>query len=356
MTTRSGIAASLVVYGLAHAVIDAISAGILLTLWHGAGLTDAGGFFVLYNLLAFGAQPLLGLAVDGSRQPRTAALVGVGLVAGSTVVFARWPLLGVILVGSGNALFHLGAGSIALRLTPGRATAPGIFVAPGALGLFLGTYLGQTGTFVAWPFVLALACLAVGMVKLAMPAMAYEQRRMPVKWNWAVMMLALLLSCIAVRALVGFAVVLPWKSVMALAVTLTVAVVLGKAVGGVLADRWGWGRIAVGALAVSTPLLAFGANVPAVAIIGLFLFNFAMPVTLAATANVLPGRPAFAFGLTCLALELGGWLVTQSGCDASRFGHPWIIFGMTLGAVIALYLALRLAFGRLPTFFSNVHE
>ena len=126
-------AIQLALYGLAHAVVDAISAGVLFTIWQGAVVetAEASWLFLLYNLLAFGTQPLLGLIVDWSHRPRAAALVGGLVLAAATAGIGGWPRVAVCLVGVGNAVFHLGAGSICLNLTPGRATAPGLFVAPG---------------------------------------------------------------------------------------------------------------------------------------------------------------------------------------------------------------------------------
>ena len=356
LTGKGAIQLSL--YGAAHAVVDAISAGLLFSLWQReiVSVAEAGALFLLYNLLAVGAQPILGLVVDWSRQPRVAAVAGCLVMALATVIADCWPLLTVCLAGVGNAIFHLGAGSICLNLTPGRATAPGIFVAPGALGLFVGTYLARTGDFVAWPFVLALTVLSAVAAALPLPPSARttaEREAVPLP---VLLPLVLLLACVGVRSLVGFGVELPWKSEFTLAVWLVALVVAGKALGGVLADRFGWGRVAVGALAVATPMLAFGAATAGPAMAGMFLLNLSMPVTLAATANLLPGRPAFAFGLTCLALELGAWPVMQVTGDTSIFGLPWIVFAATSAAAAALYLGLKLAFQRCPTRFAAVHE
>jgi FSR family fosmidomycin resistance protein-like MFS transporter len=340
------------VCGLAHAVIETICAGVLFASWqHEALPCEATLAFGLYNLLAFGTQPFLGLAVDWSGKRRAAALIGLGIVAGAAVSFTSWALPAIVLAGLGNAIFHLGAGSICLQLTPRRATGPGIFVAPGALGLFIGTQLGQTGNFVAWPFVVILAGLGLALTRLPLPAMLGAQPRPMQEWRWSVLVLVLLLGCIGGRSLVGFSVVMPWKAVSVLAITLTVAVVLGKALGGVLADRWGWGRIAVGGLALATPLLAYGANSPVAGILGSFLVNLTMAVTLVATANLLPGRPAFAFGLTCLALELGALPVIRP-VSSRLFSEPWFVFGVMLAAVVALYIALRTAFSRVPKLFA----
>jgi FSR family fosmidomycin resistance protein-like MFS transporter len=81
--------------------------------------------------------------------------------------------------------------------------------------------------------------------------------------------------------------------------------VAGKAAGGVLADRFGRAAVGVGAVVLSAPLLVVAPGVAAVGIAGMFLFNMTMPVTLVAIADVMPERPGFAFGLTCLALIAG---------------------------------------------------
>ena len=59
--SRGRICANLTVYGTAHASVDAICAGVLLTLWSRGILSTAelGWYFFLYNLLAFGMQPVL---------------------------------------------------------------------------------------------------------------------------------------------------------------------------------------------------------------------------------------------------------------------------------------------------------
>ena len=104
---------------------------------------------------------------------------------------------------------------------------------------------------------------------------------------------------------VGSALVMPWKSEPALLVALTTAVVLGKALGGVVADRFGFGVTGTVSLLASLPLLLFAGASPAAGIAGLLLFNMTMPITLVGIVNAMPERPGFGFGLTCLALIAG---------------------------------------------------
>ena len=354
--TRGQICANLAAYGTAHAAVDATCAGILFTLWNREILstTELGWYFFLYNLLAFGMQPLVGLALDQLRRPRSAAVAGCLLTGLATVGSEQRPFVAICVAGVGNALFHLGAGSICLNLTPGRAAAPGMFVAPGAAGLFLGTFLGRNDAFVSLPFVVLLAVCCIAMWVLPLPALNYRRQQPESNLRWSRAALCLLLLCIGVRSTVGFGIVLPWNEGIGWPLVLTGFIVLGKGLGGVLADRLGWGRVAVGALAMAAPLLAFGANEPGAAITGMFLFNIPMAVTLVAGANLLPGRPAFAFGLTCLALEAGAWLILLLPGSRHEIDSEWVVFGAVFAAAAALYLALQAAFQRLAPRFARV--
>jgi len=105
---------------------------------------------LLYHVLAFGLQPVFGLAVDAAGTPRLAAVLGC-LVSAGALLFPASPGLAIVVAGIGNAIFHVGGGVVSLRLTPHRAAAPGIFVAPGSLGLLLGAILGSHGPAAAAP-------------------------------------------------------------------------------------------------------------------------------------------------------------------------------------------------------------
>jgi len=227
-----------------------------------------------------------------------------------------------------------------LNLTPKKATAPGIYVAPGALGLLVGTLLGKGGQFVAWPFILILAILCLLMFIIKKPEMNYEREEIKEnKFNYFEFILLLVFLSVAIRSLVGMVLVFPWKTNIDLLIILTSAIVLGKGLGGILADKFGWIRIAVGALVLSIPFLVFGANIPYLAIIGMFLFNITMPITLVAISNILPGRPGFAFGLTCLALILGA-LPAFSGLK-QFLGGQLSVFIIIVISSLALYYGLR---------------
>jgi FSR family fosmidomycin resistance protein-like MFS transporter len=290
-----------------HALIDATCGFILYSLVR-LGNVDSSMFvpaFLLYNGLAFALQPAVGLLLDRIKQPVDGFIFGAVFVAIAGVIFPELPWVAVVLSGLGNAVFHAGAGAIALNIDPRKAWAPGVFVAPGAIGLTLGILAGKSGPLAAWFLPLVVMIFAVSGFWMKYPEIKYRVDRKISSVNLFVLVLLLLLLSVSARAFVGMAAALPWKSDIYLLLALSVGVVLGKGLGSFLADRFGWIKISVGALVISGVLLFFGAKFAMLGILGMFFFQMTMPVTLVAVANMFPDKPSFAFGLPCLALFLG---------------------------------------------------
>jgi FSR family fosmidomycin resistance protein-like MFS transporter len=327
------------VYGAAHALVDAACAAVVFAIVVGGGHDpqELILFVMLYDVVAFTTQPVLGLLADAVEVPAYAAVLGITLVAASTLL-SPVPLLAVVAAGIGNAVFHVGGGKAILNLDPGKAALPGIFVAPGALGLVVGTMIGNSGRYAAWLFILPLAGLAALILITPRPRPA-ATHPLPANLKQFESVIMLLLLSIAIRGMVGASLALPWKSDPALLIALTSAVVLGKALGGILGDRFGWTKVAVSGLAVSAPLLAFMAHIPAAAILGIFLFNLSMPITLVCLAGLLPGKSGFAFGLTAFALFLGTAIAFTPLRNTT--GIPLFIFAAVVVSAGALYGALR---------------
>ncbi len=340
---RKMLLGNVAVYSITHALIDATCAGVLFAMVARAQADPQtlSNLIVVYNVLAFSTQPLFGLLVDRFDTPVYAAVLGGVLVAASPLLLPV-PFLAVLITGIGNALFHVGGGVISLHLASGKAALPGIYVAPGALGLMVGTLIGKSGHFSAWPFMLLLSAAVVLILVIPRPQAA-APRSLPGDLKWFETVLLLLLVSVAIRSLVGMSLVLPWKSDPTLLFILTGAVVLGKALGGILGDKFGWATVAVSGLAVSLPLLTFFAHIPTLAITGVFLFNLSMPITLICLAEMLPGKGGFAFGLTTLALIIGA-LPTFTPLRLLT-GHPGFIFAAILVSVAALSVGLRLYAG-----------
>lgn len=338
--------ATLAGYSIIHGIIDLCCALIVFSalLHHGFDAKDVFIFIVAYNIIAFGLQAPFGFLVDKFQVPRESALIGCFLVLSSFFVF-NFPALVVIISGLGNAFFHVGGGSISLNFNPQKATAPGIFVAPGALGLAIGILIGKSGSFLAWPFILLLTASCLFIIFRQIPEISYQKKAIKPKVKYFELILILLLLSVSIRALYGLTAV--WKADITLLLTLTVAISTGKALGGFIADRFGWINTAIFALIISAPLLAFFQNSPLLAILGAFLFQMTMPITLTALSNILPGRSATAFGLSVLALIIG---VIPTYIGAKPFlNYQWI----TLAIIIISASSLLISFKFLYNYFKR---
>lgn len=337
----SHIASTLTIYGIAHWLTDATCAALLFTIYSRHLLSGSVLFYavIIYNLLAFGLQPLAGHITDCIRNPRGTALAGLALTGIAGLFFLSYPIPAVVLAGIGNALFHIGGGTVSLNLTPQKTTAPGIFVAPGDIGILTGTLIGKSGVYInPWLYFAVLVFVCILMRKVNEPV--YDYKIKTGNCQYFKLTLVLILMAITIRSFVGIALAFPWKSHLDLLIILTVAVSLGKALGGVLGDRYGWMRIGVGGLLLSIPLLVLGTQIPALGILGFLLFNMTMSITLVVTSNLLPGRPGYSFGLTCMAIIIGA--LPGFFPFLKRWANEEIIVYVIILSAICLYAGLRL--------------
>lgn len=326
----------LVVYGMCHALVDASCAFLVL----GAIDVKTGLLpnIILYNALAFVLQVPLGWLLDKYKRPKLAAIIGVFCVL-MAWLFLLMPFVAVIMAGVGNALFHVGGGQIALNIEPKKASYPGIFVAPGGVGLALGIYLAASPTILSlYAFPLALILFIVILVLTKVPAFSMPAKPGK-KVNYLMLVIMLLLLSISIRSIVGLSVNFPWKTNVFLLILLTASVAMGKAFGGILADKFGWMKTGLTGLLLALPLLSFGNSYAVLGLIGAFVFNFTMPVTLVAISNSLPGKAGFSFGLTTLALFIGA-VPTYTGYKG-WFQIDWVIFILIFFALLFFYLGLR---------------
>lgn len=332
----------LALYSLGHFWVDFSCA--LLMFAKLSGGPDWGLCVLLYNFCAFALQMPAGLLADRLDRNGCAAAAGCALVLAGWG-FCPWPVAAAAVAGLGNACFHVGGGIDILNRSETRAAALGIFVSPGAFGIFFGTLLGRGGSLpwyipaaglVLFGLLFPLADLRLrGSLRSGNAPLALDLSGAAL-WAFACCFLV-----VALRSYVGMVLSFPWKT-GGWALAVTCGVVLGKAAGGFLGDKLGMTRAAVLSLGLSAALfLLSGFSLAGTAAV--FLFNMTMPVTLWAAARLTPGAKGFAFGALTFALFLGflpvflGWNVPLAGGG-----------GYALGALASLgLLALGLRAGRL---------
>ena len=320
----------LALYSLAHFWVDLSCA--LLAFRSLSASPDFALCLLLYNFCAFALQMPLGLLADRLDRNGAVAAAGCALVALAYAV--PLPLAAAVTAGVGNALFHLGGGIDTLNTGLDRSAALGIFVSPGAVGLFLGTLWGRGDAVSLWAGPVGLLLLAGAILWLCRRTFgSLRSGNAPVEaepagGSW--LPLVPLFLVVVLRSWMGLGQSFPWKAAWGLPLVLALA--LGKAAGGFLMDAVGPRRAAGWSLGLSAALyLLSGAPLPG--LLAVFLFNMTMPMTLWAAAQLLPGAKGFGFGLLTFALFVG-YLPVYLGWPAV-FGNVW-----ACAAAAAVSLAL----------------
>jgi MFS transporter, FSR family, fosmidomycin resistance protein len=322
--------------GLAHGVSDA-AAGLLIVQASTLDTQNALVMVLLYNGLAFGLQPIAGWILDrlGAAQ-RGAAL---GLVCTSLGLALGWfdLRLGLLFAGVGSSFFHAGGGGTAIRITPGKASAPGVFSAFGVLGLVIGAQLAFNFSLPTMG-IMALILVTFAVILWLFKGNISTDTTEKTSSFPSLEMLALiivLVAAVGLRSLVWTGLSAQVEGYTRAALWLALAAATGKLLGGFAADRLGWLRYALAALMVSLALLitswgSWPENVTLVFLAGVLLLQSVTPLSLALIGRLMPRWPALA-----ASLVLGTGLVAG--------GLPLMLFGAGWFKVIAVVMALILA-------------
>ena len=303
---------------------------------------------LLYDVVAFAFQLPVGIALDKLDKNSLAAMLSYALVSGgvllSLVPFALFEWLAVLLLAAGNALFHCAGGLCVLNISQKHAGPSGIFIATGAVGVFLGTFSAQYGRLQVAFSLLVLLFLCASITRVV-------QKGNKKYWNihnapFAIpefssrTLLAIFLLCfvVALRSYTGIVMAFPWKSEMLLLALSILGVFAGKALGGMVADRIGFRTTAIFSLIAAATLFVPSWEMPLMGLLAVFFFNFTMAITLASLSNILHEAKGTAFGLASFSLAIGA-LPALLGL---RLEHPLVLSAMSLISALALGVSLTL--------------
>ena len=342
-------------YALCHFVVDfACVSTMLCAVSRVLGESGQGSMEVvalsilLYDIVAFTLQLPIGIALDQLDKNSHAALLSYALVGAGVILslvpiaLLEWPA--ILLLAIGNALFHSAGGLSVLNISQKHAGPSGIFIATGAIGVFLGTQSAQMGrlqiafSLLVLLFLCALITLVVQKVNKKYWNVHNVSFDIPRLSSNTLLVIALLSFVVALRSYVGMVMAFPWKSEMLLLVLSILGVFAGKALGGVVADRIGFRTTAIFSLIVAATLFVPSWEIPVMGLLGVFFFNFTMSITLASLANILPNAKGTAFGLASFSLAVGA-LPALAGF---RIEHPAMLSGISLVSAFALGVGLTL--------------
>ena len=284
------------------------------------------GAVLVYNVLAFMSQPLTGMMADRMKACHWLLIISALLLTLAVSCASLIPtlmsgspnqmsdglgeglLIGVaVLLGAGNSLFHVWGGKLAAEKTGNDIRALGVFVSTGALGLAVGL------VFCSWPLLYG---LLLAIVVLAVVYVRWDGNHEPVSVipfvprNWLTparvwMIVVLLMLFVCYRSFAGEVFSKGITKSQTLILVIGFVSMLGKMAGGWIARWMGILRMLAVVLAGVALCILLRSDSVAVLIVGIFLMNCTMPVTLYLANDVLPGREGLAFGLLAAALIPG---------------------------------------------------
>ena len=300
ISREGGMHLNTLLYALLHLLVDLVCAWSMFSFFTSGQYEN----ILIYNFCAFALQMPFGTLLDllGGKIRRSAFLFacsGVLLTVGGA-------LSGPVLLGIGNALFHVGGGFDVIHedlANKRNGRNLGLFVAPGAIGLFLGKILGKgkSGTAVLFAAATAMGLLLLILSRLPekrVPAAQSEREKTSV---------SLIISCflvVVLRSWIGLSTVYSWSSIPLWATVAVFLTAFGKYCGGLLGAHFGIGRTALATLTLAAIFYLFG-DFPLLGTCAIFLFNMTMPLTLYLLVSQMPHLAGFSFGLLTFGLFLG---------------------------------------------------
>lgn len=329
---------SLVYFSTLHFVIDCLSIFIVLSVVNRiqSSTAEVLKIILLYNFLAFATQWFFGWQADRRRQYHTVLSLSLFLAIISLSSLPFTSFIPIILIGLANAMNHIGAGGLVLQDSNYQAWKLGVFVAPGALGLLIGSKLTYSATLI---LILVLVVFGILLINLTIKPAYKNAISNPLPQTisnrkYRVFVLLLLMSIVVIRALVGGSISFTWKTQPSFFLLLPLTVFIGKFSGGFIADKYRFIPTGIISLLLAAIGLYLGQEYPFAGLTGIALFQITMPITLALIYQQLPTHPGLSLGLTTLSLFIGS---LPSLLQSNISQHSALI--MIVESIILLWLS-----------------
>ncbi len=311
----NGVSAKAVFYrktallSVVHALVDMSCAALFFSVLKGEDLWLG---MVLYNACAFLCQLPMGVVADRLNRNMLFAAIGCALVA-LGFGLRSVPVLAMVVAGLGNGAFHVGGGIEVLNGSDTKASPLGVFVSPGAIGLYFGRVFSANMLSLPWLLPVILLLSGGAILLLGKSEFREGSGNIPLSFDMSkngLWLLILLFLVVVLRSFMGttqafstgnlFSGSDSWRTGLVPVLCLAA----GKAYGGFHGDRNGHIPTAILSLGICAIFLFFPLH-PLLTLAALFLFNMSMPLTLFASARILKGAKGTAFGLLTAALFMG---------------------------------------------------
>lgn len=264
--------------------------------------------FAGYNVLAFVTQSPVGILIDKHNKPRLFLGISVALMLLGYALSDIWALA-VVLIGMSNSLFHVAGGKYVTDKSGNDISHLGIFVSTGAIGLVLGQRYFDIVILPYVMFALLIGCALLMILSEDSRTVVYhEEYDGKIDASYA---LLAVMAVVLIRSFIGKLVSPDFTLIGHELLIVSLATALGKAMGGICSRIFGVRPTTYVSMLTAALCLSLGTGNIYTFIIGVFAFNFTMPITLY-YANILQkGKEGFAFG-TLAATLIPGYFFAMS--------------------------------------------
>ena len=263
----------------------------------------------IYDALAFVPQSIIGYISD--KYPKiNIGIIGVILLFISYIIFGLTNInmyLSLVLLCLGNCCLHIAGAENTLRTSDGRLSPPAIFVAGGSFGVVTGRLLARSTINPLW-----LLIPIISIIPFILLADTYRTNKSNTnKFNYVkdninpYIVVLIAFFVVIIRGYMGYGIPTSWNKTTIQLIIFFFTMGLGKALGGILSDRFGIRRVAILSCLLAIPFLCIGDNLMVVSLIGVMFFSMTMSITLGILVSVLKKTPGLAFGITTIGLFLG---------------------------------------------------
>ena len=263
----------------------------------------------IYDGLAFVPQSIVGYIND--KYPKlNVGLIGVLLLLIAYLIFGLTNIdiiYSLVILCLGNCCLHVAGAENTLRTSDGRLAPPAIFVAGGSFGVVTGRLLARSTINPLW-----LLIPIISIIPFILLANTYITNKSNTnKFNYVkdnmnpYVVVLIALFVVIIRGYMGYGIPTSWNKTTVQLIIFFFTMGLGKALGGILSDKFGIRKVAILSCLFAIPFLCFGDNLMLVSLIGVMFFSMTMSITLGILVSVLKKTPGLAFGITTIGLFLG---------------------------------------------------
>lgn len=295
-----------ILLSICHMTIDFLCA---FSLYH--SFSNNFEAFLLYNFCAFALQMPLGILIDYlSNKTNKTIKPGLMFMLMGVLLTITGSYLSNIILGIGNALFHVGAGVLVIHEDDDyglNGKALGIFVAPGAIGLILGTLYNQISIYSTIQLIVSIIMILLSLLIIK----TSKERQLVIRYKKfdtdrkdLIYIILLCFVVVILRSLTGMSISFDWKINNLISIISVIMIASGKSIGGLLSSKFGMKKTVVVTLLISSISYLLSNNMY-FGLIALLFFNMTMPITLYLLSLNMNDMPGFAFGILTFGLFLG---------------------------------------------------